>query len=85
MVEMINTALMRTVMAAGRLRRRLTEERGQDLMEYALLGGLIAAALVAVATLEIMNGAVTNMVTGIANCIDFTNGIDCGTAPAAGG
>ncbi len=83
MVGLINTALMRTIMATARLRQRFSEERGQDLMEYALLGGLIAAALVAVATLEVMNGAVTNMVTGIANCVDFTNGIDCGTAPPA--
>ncbi len=39
-------------------------ERGQDLIEYALLGGLIAAAILAAATLVALT-------TGIGNCIDF--------------
>jgi Flp pilus assembly pilin Flp len=53
-------------------------ERGQDLIEYALLGGLIAAAIVAVITAELMTGALENMVSGIADCIDFDAGTDCG-------
>ncbi len=75
MVALINTALMRTVVAAGRLRRRFTEERGQDMLEYALLGGLIAAAIVGAATAGIMTGVLTGMADGIKNCVDFNNGV----------
>ena len=71
MVSMINTALLRATMALTGLRARLTEERGQDLLEYALLGGLIALAIIAVATLGVLTGAITDMATGIGNCIDF--------------
>ena len=72
MVEMINTALMRTVMAAGRLRQRLTEERGQDLLEYAVLGGVMGAFIVALAA-ALSFGALDAMVAGISECIDFDN------------
>ena len=78
MVDLINTALMRTAMAMGRLRQRLTEERGQDLMEYAMLSGLVALVIAGVGA-AIFTGAVNNMITGVANCIDFTNGIACGS------
>lgn len=71
MVEIINTALMRTAMAVGRLRQRFSEERGQDLMEYALLGGLIAVGLGVVATVLTASGAFTDMANAIAACIDF--------------
>ena len=58
----------------------LRDERGQDLLEYALLGGLIAAAIIAVATLGVMTGAITDMANGIGDCIDFDNsvGSECG-------
>ena len=46
-------------------------ERGQDLIEYAMLGGLIAATLAA------LSGALTSMATGIGNCIDFNGGTVC--------
>ncbi len=52
-------------------------ERGQDLIEYAMLGGLIAATLVALATLAALSGALTSMATGIGNCIDFNGGTVC--------
>ena len=71
MVELINTALMRTVMAAGRLRRRLSEERGQDLLEYALLSGVIAVGIGIMATILLGTGAFTDMGNAIAECIDF--------------
>ena len=56
------------------------DERGQDLLEYALLGGLIAAAIIAVATLGVMTGAITGMANGIADCIDFDSSLtsQCG-------
>lgn len=57
---------------AGRLRL----ETGQDLIEYALLGGLIAAALIAVAALPGLTTAVTSMANGVGECIDW-DGVDC--------
>ncbi len=51
MVALINTALLRTTAAVAGLRARLAEERGQDLLEYALLGGLIAIGLIVAVTL----------------------------------
>ena len=71
MVDLINTALMRTAMAAGRLRQRLSEERGQDLLEYALLGGIIAVGVGVVATLLATSGAFEAMANTLADCIDF--------------
>jgi len=52
-------------------------ERGQDLIEYALLGGLIAAALVAVITAGLMTDALDLMIAGISNCIDFDTTSPC--------
>ena len=51
-------------------------ERGQDLIEYAMLSGLIAAAIVAVGIL-IYSGALTSMANGISDCIDFDSGTPC--------
>ena len=65
----INTALVRMMTAASGLRARMSEERGQDLLEYALLGGLIAAAIVAI--FAIFGTALVDMGTNIAKCIDF--------------
>jgi len=59
------------------LRWHIRSERGQDLLEYALLGGLIAAAVVAVIALGTMTGAITSMATGISRCIDFNSGTIC--------
>ena len=58
------------------LKAHVRSERGQDLIEYALLGGLIAGALLAAAVLTGMTTAVTGMATGIGECIDF-DGVDC--------
>jgi Flp pilus assembly pilin Flp len=58
------------------LKAHVRSERGQDLIEYALLGGLIAGALIAAALLTGMTDAVKGMATGIGECIDF-DGIDC--------
>jgi len=54
----------------------LRSERGQDLLEYAMLGGLIAAAIAALLTAGIFSGALTDMANGIKGCIDFAPG-DC--------
>jgi Flp pilus assembly pilin Flp len=50
-------------------------EKGQDLLEYAMLGGLIAAAIVAV--LVLFTDAIETMITGIGNCIDFNSATSC--------
>lgn len=51
-------------------------ERGQDLVEYALLSGMIALAIIGVTAL-FLTGALTSMVTGIGNCVDFNQGTVC--------
>ena len=48
---------------------RIRSERGQDLIEYAMLGGLLAFALLAIGV--IFNGAVGSMAGNIRDCIDF--------------
>ena len=75
----MNTALLRMMTAVDGLRARFSEERGQDLLEYALLGGLIAAAIVGVALL--FGGALTAMAGGIRDCIDFTASTTCDPGP----
>jgi Flp pilus assembly pilin Flp len=59
------------------IRLHLPSERGQDLLEYALLGGLIAAAIIAVIALGTMTGAITDMATAIGDCIDFDSATAC--------
>lgn len=59
------------------LKAKLGSESGQDLLEYALLGGLIAITLMAVAVLAAMSGAVQDMAAGIGNCIDFDSTTTC--------
>jgi Flp pilus assembly pilin Flp len=59
------------------LRVRIGSELGQDLLEYALLGGLIAAAVIAVIGLAIMDTTLTNMVNGIGRCVDFDSQTLC--------
>jgi Flp pilus assembly pilin Flp len=55
----------------------LREERGQDLIEYALFGGLLATAIIAVATFILLapaNNPVNTLLDGIEGCIDFQAG-----------
>jgi Flp pilus assembly pilin Flp len=53
----------------------LRREEGQDLIEYALLGGLIAAAILGVSVL--FSEQVDAMIEGIGECIDFDS-VACG-------
>ncbi|HXF50539.1 MAG TPA: Flp family type IVb pilin [Dehalococcoidia bacterium] len=55
--------------------KTLKDEHGQDLLEYALLGGFIAAAIVA--AFLVFPGAVNSMVTNIKDCVDFTSTTNC--------
>lgn len=57
------------------LKARLSDERGQDLLEYAMLGGLIVIAILAI--VGAFTGALQSMVKGIENCIDFNNATSC--------
>jgi len=77
MIAIINDTLMRAIGAVAGLRARLADERGQDLLEYALLGGLIAAAITAAAVTVTMTGALDAMAGGIADCIDFNGVTPC--------
>ncbi|HEY8766159.1 MAG TPA: Flp family type IVb pilin [Dehalococcoidia bacterium] len=54
----------------------IRSERGQDLIEYAMLSGLIALGLIAVGALA-FSGPLTDMATGIGNCIDFKSSTSC--------
>ncbi len=60
------------------VRMHLSREEGQDLLEYALLGGLIAGAIIAVAALGLLTGAISDMAAGIGDCIDFDSATACG-------
>lgn len=58
----------------------LRSERGQDLLEYAMLGGLVAAAIVIVFGILVGTGGsgiIDNMAQGIADCIDFDAATTC--------
>jgi Flp pilus assembly pilin Flp len=79
MTALLNEALMRGYLAVRGLGARLREERGQDLLEYALLGGLIAAGLVAVGAIA-FSGPLQDMADGIGRCINFDDLADpCAT------
>ena len=69
----IHTASLHVMAAVASLRARLAEERGQDLMEYALLGGFIAVAFAVAALALPLSGVMTDMVTAIGNCVDFND------------
>ena len=77
MVALINTTLMRALAAVAGLKTRLAEEHGQDLIEYAMLSGLIAAGIAAVITAGLLTGAIDLMIGGIGDCIDFNSGSAC--------
>jgi Flp pilus assembly pilin Flp len=52
------------------------EERGQDLIEYALFGGLIALGMIAVG-FAAYQGILTDLTDGIGNCVDFDSTTGC--------
>lgn len=61
----------------GFLTGLLRREEGQDLIEYALIGGLIAIAIIgAFVAFGGTDGFVQDMVDNIGACIDF-DGDDC--------
>lgn len=58
------------------IRLHVRSERGQDLIEYALLSGIIAAALIV--SVVVFEDAITAMGDGIADCVDFDTLTPCG-------
>ena len=72
----INTALVRMMTAVSGLRARMSEERGQDLLEYALFGGLLASIIIAAAAFLLLpgNNPINTLINGIEGCIDFQVG-----------
>lgn len=78
MVALITHTRMLAGMLAAKVRARFGEELGQDLIEYALLSGLIAVALILAATLLVYTSAVQGMAAGIKDCIDFNSVTPCG-------
>ena len=71
MVAMINTALLRAMGAVAGLKARLSEERGQDLLEYVMLGGLIALVVAAALALALTTDVLDGFTGTIADCIQF--------------
>lgn len=71
----VNDVFLKVLIEVQRLARHLRSERGQDVIEYALLGGLIAISIMLVVTF--LTGALTSMITGIGNCIDFDSTSVC--------
>lgn len=59
------------------IRSAISSERGQDLIEYAALGGLIAAALAAVLAAGLLTGALNDLFTNLSYCVDFDSGTTC--------
>jgi Flp pilus assembly pilin Flp len=57
----------------ARLVAHASGERGQDLIEYSLLGGLIGLGLMAAMAfaVAVLTGALESMLTGVGNCIDW--------------
>ncbi len=53
-----------------------SEERGQDLVEYALFGGLIAIGIIGVGVAA-YTGIVNSLVGGISKCVDFDSSTVC--------
>ncbi len=58
-------------------RPHLSRESGQDLIEYAMLGGLIAVALLGAAF--VFDDALLKLGEGIGRCIDFDSETVCST------
>lgn len=70
----INMALSRVMLAVSGLKARLTEERGQDLLEYALFGGLLAVLIIGAGVFLLLNNPIEALIVGLEGCIDFVAG-----------
>ena len=75
MLYIASFILSRVIVGVRGIAARCTGERGQDLIEYALLASLIAAALIGAGFT--FHDALAGMASGIGNCIDFNGGTSC--------
>ena len=66
----------RVVVWALTLKARARGERGQDVMEYALITGGIAIALIV--AILVFTGAISNAFSVLEKCIDFDSTSVCG-------
>ncbi len=67
----VSDILLKAMIGVRGLAHRLREERGQDLMEYALLGGFIAVVFAAAAILLPLSTFFNTMVAAIGECADM--------------
>lgn len=59
------------------IRAYFGSERGQGLVEYALLVGLVAAALVTATAAGLLDDAIESLFGGISDCVDFDTTTAC--------
>jgi hypothetical protein len=72
-VQLVNHAVISVI-------ARVRTERGQDLLEYAMLGGLIAAAITVIFGILVGTGGsgiIDDFANGIRDCIDFDDVTPC--------
>ena len=67
----------RIVVWALTLRVRARSERGQDVMEYAILTGGIALVIAAVLLVTPIRDSIENFATTVGNCLDLGSGYSC--------
>lgn len=68
MTALLNEALPRGYVAVRGVGARLREERGQDLIEYAVLSGVVGAAIAGVAALA-LTGALGTFFDNVEACV----------------
>lgn len=72
-MALIHTASQHVIAVLAGLRARLADERGQDLVEYGLLTGLLGVAIVGgfllfPAAIEVMTGFIADCISFSGNC-----------------
>lgn len=71
----VNDVFLKVLIEVQRLARHLRSERGQDTLEWAMLGGLVAIAILAV--VAVLTSALNSLMTGVGNCVDFDGATTC--------
>jgi Flp pilus assembly pilin Flp len=74
-VTHVNDVFLRVLIEVQRLAHHVRSERGQDTLEWAMLGGLVAISILGVVAL--LSGALAALITGVGNCIDFDGTTTC--------
>lgn len=57
-------------------RHLVKDERGQDLVEYALIAGMAGLVIVTIAAVA-FSEAITSFFNGVKGCVDFDSGTAC--------